>query len=75
MIRAFWIVGISIALIAFSGFIVLCLVALVIHRHLNLTGWTMLVLSAYSVYFFFGRLHSAIKYGDPTKDMNHRNAV
>jgi hypothetical protein len=52
-----------------SGFALVGVIALVTHKHLNLTGWTMLVLSGYGAYFMFGRMRAAIKYGDPTKGM------
>jgi hypothetical protein len=70
MTRILWIVGLSIALFVFSGFVVVCLIALVTHRHLNPKGWAMLVIGAYTVKFIFGWLRSAIKYGDPTKAAN-----
>jgi hypothetical protein len=70
MIRILWIIGFSIALHAFSGITVVCLIALITLRHLNGKGWTMFVVSAYGVYFMFGRLRASIRYGDPTKDLN-----
>jgi len=75
MTRIFWIVGLSIALFMFAAFSILCVAALIIHRHLNLTGWTMLVLSVYPAWFMFGRLRCAAKYGDPTKDMSRGDSV
>ena len=71
MARLFWIVGLSITLIMFAGGLVVCIVALVTHRHLNMTGWTALLVGAYAVKFIFERLRSAILYGDPTKDLNN----
>ena len=69
MIRAFWIVGLSITTLMFSGMTLICLVALIEKRHLNGTGWSMLFLGAYGTWFIFARLRSAIKYGDPTRGM------
>lgn len=67
MTRTLWIIGFLIAIVAFSGFTIICLIALITHRHLNSKGWLMLVLGVYSVWFLFGRLRSAVKCGDPTK--------
>lgn len=75
MTRILWIVGLSIALFMFAAYTILCVAALIIHKHLNLTGWTMLVVSAYAAWFMFGRLRCAVVYGDPTKDMNRRDSV
>jgi hypothetical protein len=69
-----WMVGLSVALFVFAAFSILCVAALVIHRHLNPTGWTMLVSSASAAWFMFGRLRCAVVYGDPTKDMNRWNS-
>ena len=73
MTRVLWIVGLSIAFFVFSGFVSICLFALVTHRHLNLTGWAMLLIGAYTVKLIFGCLRSAIKYGDPTKPLKPRH--
>ena len=70
MARVFWIVGLSITLVMFVGSVIVCVIALVSHRHLNLTGWTMLLVGIYAVKFIFERLRSAIKYGDPTKGLS-----
>jgi hypothetical protein len=67
MTRILWIIGLSIALLVLSGFVVICLVALITYRHLNFKGWTMLVCGAFAVRFIFTGLRSAIRYGDPTK--------
>jgi hypothetical protein len=67
MTRILWIIGLSIALLVSSGSIIICLVALVTHRHLNLKGWTVLVGCTYGVRLIYGWLRSAIRYGDPTK--------
>jgi hypothetical protein len=73
MPRWLWIVGLSIAVVVYSGFVIVCLVALITHRHLDLRGWTILLLGAYAGYFAFGRLRVVLKHGDPTKD-SERNA-
>jgi hypothetical protein len=75
MIRIFWIIGLSIALLAFSGFVIICLFALIKHRHLNFTGWMMLVSNAIGVKFIFAELRSAIRYGDPTKEARLRSTT
>ena len=67
MIRTFWIVGLSIALLVNSGIVAVCGSALATRRHLNLMGWFMLFFSIYLVWLIIGWLRSAIKYGDPTK--------
>ncbi len=72
MTRIFWIVGLCIALVVISALVVICLIGLVTHRHLNLEGWGMLILGAYTLKLIFGWLRSAIKYGDPTKGVNHQ---
>jgi uncharacterized membrane protein len=74
MTRVLWIVGLSIALFAFAAFSFVCVAALVLHKHLNRTGWTMLVLSAYGAWVMFGRLRCAVVYGDPTKDMSRESS-
>ncbi len=74
MIRIFWIIGLSIAFLVFSGIVVLCLIALVTHRHLNLKGWTVLVCDAYLVRLILRWLRQAIKYGDPTKNLSSKAA-
>jgi hypothetical protein len=38
MTRIFWIVGLCIALVVISALVVICLIGLVTHRHLNLEG-------------------------------------
>jgi hypothetical protein len=73
MKRILWIVGLSVALLMFTGFVALCVVAFVIHKHLNLTGWTTLLINAYAAWFIFGRLRSAIAHGDPTKDISRES--
>jgi hypothetical protein len=67
MARILWIIGLSITLLMSSGSVVICLVALVTHRHLNLTGWMMLVAGAIAAKAAYAWLRSAILYGDPTK--------
>jgi hypothetical protein len=69
MARVFWIVGLSITLVMFVGGVIVCVIALVTHRHLNMTGWTILLVGIYAAKFIFERLRSAIKFGDPTKDL------
>ncbi len=73
MTRVFWIVGLSITLIMCTGSVVLCVIALITRRHLNLTGWTVLLIGIYAAKFIFERLRSTIKYGDPTKDLGPDN--
>jgi hypothetical protein len=70
MARRFWITGLTLAVIVYSGFVVVCLYALITQRHLDLKGWTILILSAYAGYFAFGRLRAVLKSGDPTTDPN-----
>jgi hypothetical protein len=70
MARRFWITGLSLAVIVYSGFVVFCIVSLITHRHLDLKGWTILILSAYAGYFAFGRLRVVLKSGDPTTELN-----
>jgi len=70
MTRSFWIVGLSITVLMFTGLAIICIAALITRRHLSATGWTMFLLSMSSVYFMFGRLRAAIRFGDPTKGMD-----
>lgn len=70
MDRRFWITGLSLAVIVYLGFVVFCLVSLITHRHLDLKGWTILILSAYAGYFAFGRLRVVLKHGDPTTELS-----
>jgi hypothetical protein len=74
MTRVLWIVGLSITVFVFGGAALLCIVAFITHRHLNMKGWTVLVLSAYSTYFMFRLLRSAIRYGEPTKGLSHHSS-
>jgi hypothetical protein len=69
MARTFWIIGLGFACFMLSVFALVCVIALITHKHLNLTGWTTLVIGSYGAYFMFGRMRAAIRYGDPTKDM------
>ncbi len=75
MTRILWIIGLSIALLVCSGFVIICLVALITHRHLNFSGWMMLVFNAIGAMFIFAGLRSAIRYGDPTRDVRHQNTT
>jgi hypothetical protein len=75
MTRIFWIIGLSIALLVFSGIVIICLVAFITHRHLNFTGWTMLVFNAIGVRFIFAGLRSAIRYGDPTREVRDQSTT
>jgi hypothetical protein len=74
MTRILWIIGLSIALLVLSGFVILCLFALITHRHLNFRGWTMLVGDVIGARFVFAGLRSAIRYGDPTRTTNSEPA-
>ena len=67
MTRAFWIVGLSVALIVNTGFVAVCCAALATRGHLNHMGWIVLCISIYLVWQIVGWLRSAIKYGDPTR--------
>jgi hypothetical protein len=67
--RAFWIAGLSITLIMFGAFAIMCVIALVVRNHLSLNAWIMLVVSGYSSWFIFRCLRSAIRHGDPTTDL------
>ena len=75
MTRILWIIGLSIALLVSSGSVIICLIALVTHRHLNLKGWTVLVGFTYCVRLIYGWLRSAIKYGDPTKSLSPKATI
>jgi hypothetical protein len=75
MTRVLWIVGLCIALVVISALVVICLIGLVTHRHLNLEGWGMLILGAYTLRLIFGWLRSAIKYGDPTKSLSPKATI
>ena len=68
MARRFWIVGLTLAVIVYSGFVIVCLVAFINHRHMDLRGCTVLVLSAYAGYFALGRLRATFRSGDPTRE-------
>jgi hypothetical protein len=70
MTRILWIVGLSVALLVNTGFVVICCTGLVTRGRLNLMGWLVLVFSVYLVWLMYGWLRSAIKYGDPTKSLN-----
>jgi hypothetical protein len=68
MSRRLWIIGLSTAVIVYAGFVVVCLAALIVHRHLDMRELTILLLGAYAGYFAFGRLRVVLKHGDPTQD-------
>lgn len=46
MTRVLWIIGLSIALLMFGGFTILCIVGLVSRHHLNSTGVIILLSNA-----------------------------
>jgi hypothetical protein len=75
MIRILWIIGLCIALFVFSAFVVFCSIALFKHRFLSLSAWLLLISFASGVRFIFGWLRSAIKYGDPTKNLDPNATV
>ncbi len=43
MTKVLWIVGLSIALLMFGGFTIMCIVALITRHHLNFTGIVILL--------------------------------
>lgn len=61
MKRALWIVGLSIALLSFGGFVVLGFIVLFKNRHLSARGWTTVCLNAYATWFVFQRLMLEIR--------------
>jgi hypothetical protein len=75
MTHIFWIIGLTISLLVFSGVVIICLVALNTDGHLNFTGWMMLVFNAIAVMFIFARLRSAIEYGGPTEALKSPHNV
>jgi hypothetical protein len=68
MTRRLWIVGLSIAVVVYSGFVIVCIAALIAHKHVDMRELTILLLGAYAGYFAFGRLRVVLKHGDPTRD-------
>ena len=75
MARVFWIIGFSITVLMFGLFTVASLAALVNRRFQSLAAWTALITFSSTAYFMFGRLRAAIRYGDPTKDLNGGTAT
>lgn len=61
MKKTLWIVGLSVAMIPFGGFVVLGFIALVKNRHLSVRGWTTVCLNAYAAWFVFQRLMLEIR--------------
>jgi len=43
MLRVLWIVGLSLSLIVFGGFTVMCVIGLILRHHLNATGVVVLL--------------------------------
>lgn len=54
------IVGLVIALIYFAGMTILCIVALIAHRHLGLPGWALLLLNGFSAWYLIRHLRHRI---------------
>ena len=73
MNRFLWIIGFSITVLMFSFLAVVCFAALITHKHLSLTTLATLITSSSAAWFMFGRLQAAIRYGDPTKDLDDQN--
>ncbi len=69
MTRVLWIIGFSITVLMLAMLAVACMAALITRKHLNLTGWAMLITSSSTIWFMYGRLRAAIRYGDPTRDL------
>jgi hypothetical protein len=69
MKRTLWIIGLCIALLMFLFLLSMCVTGLLIKKHLNMTGWFMLVTSAYGAWHFAGRIRVTLKQGDPTADL------
>jgi hypothetical protein len=63
MTRVLWIALLLAALIIFTGFTILCVVAWITHKHLNSTGLTMLIANGYAAWFIFGILRTEIRKG------------
>lgn len=73
MTRILWIIGFSITVLMFGLFAALSLAALATRRFLNLGTWASFITFSSSTYFMLGRLHAAMRYGDPTKDLDQSN--
>jgi uncharacterized membrane protein len=43
MVRVLWIIGLSISLLVFGGFTVMCVIGLILRHHLNGTGVVVLL--------------------------------
>jgi hypothetical protein len=56
MKRILGFVGLVIAIIYFAGMTILCVVALIVHRHLSLPGWALLLLNGCSAWYLFRNL-------------------
>jgi hypothetical protein len=69
MKRILWIVGLCIPLLMFAFLFTVCVVGLVVKKHLNGAGWGMLVTSAWGAWHFIGRIRVTIRNGDPTADL------
>jgi hypothetical protein len=75
MKRILWIVGFSIAALAFVLMVVVCVGALVLRRHLNVGGCEMLLVSAIGAWHMIGRIRVTIAQGDPTADFDRRDGL
>jgi hypothetical protein len=60
MKRILGFVGLVIAIIYFAGMTILCVVALIVHRHLSLPGWALLLLNGYSAWYLFRHMRYKI---------------
>ncbi len=69
MKRILWIVGLCIPLLMFAFLFTVCVASLVVKKRLNVSGWGMLVTSAYCAWHFIGRIRVTIRNGDPTADL------
>lgn len=69
MKRTVWIAGFCVALVMFVFMLTICVVDLVVRKHLNIAGWEMLVCSVLGAWYVFRRIRVTLAHGDPTADL------
>jgi hypothetical protein len=65
MTRTLWIIGLVGAIIFFAGMTTVCMVAWITHKHLNLTGFVMLMTNAFALLLTLGYLRVKLRERTP----------
>jgi NO-binding membrane sensor protein with MHYT domain len=61
MTRILWIIGLVVAIFVYTGMTALCFLAWITHKHLNLTGFVMLVTNVVAAFLTLGYLRVKLR--------------